>query len=469
MSSTPTTMTALNAPTPSPARTLLDAAGLAFLLTGFLGRLPAAMNQLGMLLIVSASGRGLGLAGSTVAAVGLGTAAGAPLVGRLADRIGPVRVLAGAMTLQTLALAGVLASLTRGWSGATVLACAALLGAANPQAGSVARACWSALARRGDPARTLRTLRLGLGFETAADETSYVIGPVAAGALVTLLGAEGAVGALMVSTLAGEGLFALWLARHRDAHPALGGARTEDMNDLRGSAVSRPSQNGRDAAPHGVRTAADHTGAAGAVGSASAGCGATARPPSPPTARSSSPLAPAWGQLAPVLAVVAAVGVVFGSTQTALTAVHTAAGTPGLTGPVYGSMGVTSALAGLVAPSLRASERIRIAVGGSLVLVCSALLMAVPPTAVTVLLVLAMGAGVGTTLATAYTLVEAAAPAGGVTGVMTVAATCNVLGVSAGSLVTGAIGTHLHLANLPAVVAGAVVSLVALGALRRRS
>ena len=69
-----------------PLRALVQAAGGSFLALGFLGRLPAAMNQLGMLLIVSASGRGLALAGSTVAAVGLGTAAGAPLVGRLGRR-----------------------------------------------------------------------------------------------------------------------------------------------------------------------------------------------------------------------------------------------------------------------------------------------------------------------------------------------------------------------------------------------
>lgn len=410
--------------TPSPARTLVSAAGPAFLVTGFLGRLPAAMNQLGMLLIVSASGRGLGLAGSTVAAVGLGTAAGAPLMGRLADRVGPVRVLTGALTVQTLALAGVLASLHLGWSGAAILACAALLGAANPQAGSIARACWSALARGGDPARTLRTLRLGLGFETAADETSFVIGPVTAGVLVTLLGAQGAVGALMATTVLGEGLFAVWLA----AHASL-------WRGPSGPAGTAPIPGADDAAA------------------------------------SSRPLTPAWGRLVPVLVIIAAVGVVFGCTQTALTAVHTAAGTPGLTGPIYGAMGVTSALAGLVAPSLRVSEGVRIAVGGTLVLACSALLLTVPPTPLTLLLVLVMGAGVGTTLSTAYTLVEAAAPAGAVTSVMTISATCNVLGVSAGSLTTGMIGTHLHVANLPAALAGAVVSVTALtglGALRRR-
>ena len=45
----------------SSARTLLEAAGLGFLVCAYLGRLPAAMNQLGLLLVVSAAGRSLAL------------------------------------------------------------------------------------------------------------------------------------------------------------------------------------------------------------------------------------------------------------------------------------------------------------------------------------------------------------------------------------------------------------------------
>ncbi len=385
----------------------MQAAGGSFLALGFLGRLPAAMNQLGMLLIVSASGRGLALAGSTVAAVGLGTAVGAPLVGRLVDRLGAVRVLTCALVLQSVALAGVLACLHAELPNALILVFTALLGLANPQAGSIARACWSAIARADVvPARALRTIRLGLGFETAADETSFVVGPVAAGALVTLLGAQGAVLALLALTVLGEGAFAWWLARR----PAL----------------ARPHQGD-------------------AAGS--------------PQARSRTP----WAVLAPVLVTIGAVGVVFGTTQTALTAVYTAHGTPELTGPVYGSMGITSALAGMVAPSLRTGALTRTALGGLLVLICSAVLTTVPATPLTLAMILLMGAGVGTVLATSYTRVEAVAVSGRVTSLMTLATTCNVLGVSLGSVVTGALGANLHHANLPAVAAGAVMLALAVG------
>ncbi|WP_305142958.1 hypothetical protein [Kocuria marina] len=66
---------------PEPARdslSLATAGGWPFLITALVGRLPAATVQLGLLLYVSGAGLGLGLAGITVAAAGLGSAVGAP-------------------------------------------------------------------------------------------------------------------------------------------------------------------------------------------------------------------------------------------------------------------------------------------------------------------------------------------------------------------------------------------------------
>ncbi len=372
------------------------------------------MNQLGLLLIVSAQGRGLALAGSAVAAVGVGAAVSAPVVGRLIDRFGPVRVLCAAMLLQVTGLAGVLVALRQGWSGPVVLACAALVGLANPQTGSVTRAIWSALSRREkDPGRGLQIVRGGLGLESAADEVSFVVGPVSVGALVTLLGGMGATVALAVTTVVGEGMLVAWLARHPGMLTSAG----------------RPDPAGAPAAKAPVE-----------------------KTPAPATA---------WGSLAPILLAIVAVGAVFGTTQTALTAVHTAHGTPGLTGPVYGAMGVTSALAGLVSPALRYSPGTKVTVGGLFVVLSSSVLMTVPSTPVTVAVILLMGAGVGTALVTAYTLLEAQAVDGRLTSLMTYGATATVLGVSAASVLTGLVGENLHMGNAPGVAAGLV--LVGLG------
>ena len=408
----------------SSARTLLEAAGPGFLVCAYLGRLPAAMNQLGLLLVVSSAGRSLALAGAVVAAVGLGTAFGAPLIGRLHDHLGAWRVTSGVLLIQTAALVLVWCAVSRALPDWVILAAGAVMGMANPQAGSVARAVWSSIARATDqPARALRIIRIGMGWETAADETSFVVGPVAAGGLVSLLGAQGTVVALAALTLAGEGLFVAWLLVHHDA----GHSETD-----RGSRGEHARDRARPAAPGTV-----------------------------------------VGEMLPVLVVIMGVGVVFGTTQTALTSVHAAHGTPGLTGPVYGSMGITSALVGLASPGLRVGRLRKTALGGIVILLCSLALMGVPSAIATEAVILCLGAAVGMTLVTCYSRVEELAPAGRVTGAMTVASTGNVLGVSLGSLVTGAIGGDLHLGYLPAAVAGACMVVVARGeagraGLRRR-
>lgn len=382
----------------SAPRELLQAAGPTFLLLGFCGRLPAACNQLGMLLIVAAAGRGLTAAGAAVAAVGLGTAAGAPLIGRAVDRFGPIRVISAALVLQALSLLGIIAALTTHASTGILLSCAALLGAANPQISSIARACWSGIARQQElPASAARLVRLGFGFETAADETSFVIGPIVAGMLVTLLGPLGAATALLASTVLFEGVFALWLSRHKNLHR------------------------------------------------------------SPQIPQQVSHAKPQTRVLLPALLTIFATGMVFGATQTALTAINQSVGLAALTGPMYGAMGVTSALAGLFAPALLWGWRSKLLLGGSLILLCSGVIALLPGAWLTLLFILLMGAGIGINLTTAYTAIELAAPNGRVTSVLTLGATCLVLGVSTGSLTSGALSTNLHLANTAAVLAGFLV------------
>lgn len=389
--------------------TLIRAAGASFLIIGFLGRLPAACNQLGMLLIVADSGLGLAAAGTTVASVGVGTAIGAPLIGRAVDRFGPIRVVTTAMALQTLALAGVITVLHTGAPLWILFAVAALLGAANPQAGSIARACWSSIARtHKDSATSLRTLRQGFGFETAADETSFVVGPIVAGLFVTTMGAQGAAAALLACTLVFETAFVLWLATHRTIHHGRSGTAET---------------------PHASIN---------------------------------------YRSLLPFLGTVFATGMVFGATQTALTAINQAAGHESLTGSMYGALGVTSALAGLVTPSMPWAWTRKLVLGGAVVAVCSALIATVPGPVAIVGLILVMGAGVGNNLSTAYTELEKKAPAGRITTVMTTGATCLILGVSGGSIVAGFMGESLHTVNVAAIVAGGLIMAIGLGAYVRK-
>lgn len=359
---------------PAAGLSLTAAAGLPFLVTAFIGRLPAATVQLGVLLYVSGAGLGLGLAGVTVAAAGLGSAAGAPVVGRLVDRFGPLPVVLCASVVQLLGLGGLLAGVVHHAPPAPILACAAVIGAANPQVGAIARAHWSALARRrGQPALIGRAL----GYETACDETSFVLGPVVAGALVGLLGPDPALISLMVWVFVGQGCFVAYLLAHRTEH---GGAT---------------------------------------AGLTASGRGARIR----------------IRRVLPPMVVCFCVGTVFGSTQTVLTSLNAMRGTEAATGVIYGCMGVGSALASLAVSRLpeRIPLAVRVAGGAVLIGVTCLALLPLPGLLAHAVLYAVIGMGVGAMLVSSFTRGERVAPSHRIASVMTWLTTCLVLGVSFGA------------------------------------
>ena len=382
-----------------PARTSLVAAGgLPFLITSLVGRLPASTLQLGLLMFVTASGLGFGLGGLTVAAAGLGTAFGAPVVGRLVDRIGAFPVVAAAIVLQTLGLVGVLLAVQFAPNPALIVACAALIGAANPQIGPVARGRWSTLAReRNQP----DLIRLAMGYEGACDEAGFVVGPAAAGLLVGILGPVPALIVLIVFVWVGEGVFLAHLIVHRDDWRPAASAST-------------------------TRT----------------------------TARMDA-LVLAW----PLLACLS-VGMVFGSTQTALTAAHAAAGTPGLTGLVYGCVGIGSAIVSiLIVRLVPVRLGTRIGVGGIVVAGASLAMMQVGSPAASALVAVVVGAAVGAIVVSAFAAIERIAPTARINQAMTFGATSLTLGVSAGALLAGNLVDVPAFGFVPAVAAGLIAVL----------
>lgn len=397
--------TASSAAPPATDLSLVTAGGLPFLVTSFIGRLPAATVQLGLLLYVSGAGLGLGLAGVTVAVAGLGAALGAPLIGRLVDHLGPLPVVLGASAVQLAGLGTLLAVVLHDAPPALVLACAAVIGAANPQVGAIARAHWSGLARR---RRQPALIGRALGYETACDETGFILGPVIAGLLVGLLGANSALIALMAWVLVGQGCFVGYLLAHRSEHNA---ARVEPV-------------------------------ASGGIGRIRI------------------------SRVVPPMLVCFCVGTVFGSTQTALTAINAARGTEASTGIIYGCMGVGSAFASLVVSRLprRISLAARVAAGAIVIVVTCVALLPLPGSLAHALLFVVIGLGVGTMLVSAYTRGERVAPSHRIASVMTLLTTCLVLGVSFGAALGGVLSgrpEHGYMLTLAAAATG-VLAAVAL-------
>lgn len=392
-------------PRPQTEHSLPSAAGWPFLVTAFVARMPASMVQLGYLMVLAADGRGMAVAGLAVAAAGLGTAIGAPVVGRLVDRFGPLPVLAGATLLSLLGQVAFTLLLVRDAPSWPLLACAALVGAANPQVGPVARSRWSQLATRlGAPHLVSRAL----GYEGMVDEVGFVVGPIVASLLVSLAGAVPATICIAVATLVLQGAFLVHLSGDRE------GWRVQ----------------------HGDRGPVDPNRHLGV------------------------------GVIWPMLATLG-VGTLFGATQTGLTALFELRGTPELTGLVYGCVGIGSGIASLVGGRL--PERIPVwtrVVAGATAMGLGALgLMALPPAGIAAVVAVLGGAGAGICLVSSFAWMERIAPRHRMATMMTVLATCITLGVSGGAAVAGRLaGVPAH-AFWPVFAASVLAGLGALGML----
>jgi hypothetical protein len=143
--------------------------------------------------------------------------------------------------------------------------------------------------------------------------------------------------------------------------------------------------------------------------------------------------------LAGLLLAMAAIGLVFGSSQTGVAARLDGLGSDGLTGPVYAMMGVGSAVAGLLTTRLPRGFGLapRIAAGGAGLVVAGLLLAwATAPLALAGAC-LVSGIALAPSLISSYALAERAAPQGWGTTMMTALSTANVVGVAAGAAVAG--------------------------------
>jgi MFS family permease len=156
------------------------------LLAGFAGRLPSAMVPLALLLMVQQQTGSYAIAGLASATLGIASAAMAPVLGRLADRRGPRRILLAQAALYPLLL-GLLVAVTLGGARvAVVVAASALAGASTPLVSGTVRALWS----RTDP----RSRPAAYALDATTTELVFVVGPAMVAALSFLASPAWAVG-----------------------------------------------------------------------------------------------------------------------------------------------------------------------------------------------------------------------------------------------------------------------------------
>ena len=143
-------------------------------------RLPVAMYPVALVLLTSLRSEGYGLGGALTAGYIIGTAAGNPLLSRLADRLGQRAVLLPAAAVHAAAVCVLLSAVSSGRHTVVLVAAAVVIGLSFPPVGALVRARWATLLTAFP-----HGLTTGLAVESTVDEITFVVGPVVATALAT--------------------------------------------------------------------------------------------------------------------------------------------------------------------------------------------------------------------------------------------------------------------------------------------
>ncbi len=392
-------------------RSLIHHTGLWYFPVAFVARLPFAMMTVGVLALVVAVRGSVALGGLTSAAVGLGVVIAGPVLGDLADRFGQRRVLVPVGLANGILLSLFPLVVAASSADALLLASAAAIGLTGPQTAAMSRSRVMALiGERVDPERRERAFSRAMAYESAADETAFVIGPFVVGLLAAVIAPWAPIAGAAVLSFVFVTAFAL--------HPT-------------GRAVPERSER---AAMAPVREL----------------------------------LHP---RLLVLVASVFGVGLFFGSTLTSLTAFMEAQGAPEAGALLYGVMGVGSAVLALAVAALpaRFSLRWRLVAFAS-ILTASAGAYTVGGSVPTVTLVLClMGIGVGPSLVTLFSLAGHRAPRGRTASTMTVLASALTLAQALASAVTGAVAEQISVETamlFPAVAALLVLAMAGVNAAR---
>ncbi len=402
--------------TTADSRSLISLTGWGLYPVAFIARLPFAMMVVGVLsLVVDVTGS-VRLGGLTSAAVGIGVVAAGPFVGAAVDRFGQRRILVPLGVGNGILLALFPLVLVAGRGEAAVLALAVAIGLSAPQASAMSRSRLMAIVRTRIAAdRRSRTLSRVMSYESAVDETAFVIGPFLVGVLAALIAPWAPIAVAALLSLVFVTAFAL--------HPS----------------------------------------------------GRTAVGPQPAGTVVRAPLSALFsGRLLVLVGATAGVGMFFGSTLTSLTAFAQSRAEGVEAGLLYGLMGIGSAALALGVALLppRFALRHRWLVFAGVLSASAAGYAAASDLSAVVAMLLVMGLGVGPVLVTVFTVAGERSPLGRTATTMTVLGSALTLAQALSSAMTGAIAESgdVDLAMLlPLVSASGVLTLGAVNvAIERR-
>lgn len=197
-------------------RRLFSLTGVGYIVIAFLGRLPLAMSQMGVLMFIAGRTGSFGAGGTCAGALAIANAVGAPAAGALADRLGqrPIVLVQSLLGATGLAVVVGIGESGAGWGWAALASAAA--GLMLPQVGPLARVRWRPVIARHHAGQ--RLLDTAFSYEGSADEATFVLGPALVGILAAIIDpAVALIGAVVILALFGS-----WFALHPTAlmaHP----------------------------------------------------------------------------------------------------------------------------------------------------------------------------------------------------------------------------------------------------------
>ncbi|KRA37274.1 MULTISPECIES: MFS transporter [unclassified Nocardioides] len=353
-------------------RQIFTPATALFSLTGLVARLPISMVGLGIVLLAEHETGSYGFAGSVSAVALIANALFAIPQGRLLDRLGQSRVLPAVITVWGVGLVLAMGSLRWDWPVWTTYACAAVAGAALPSVGTCVRARWShTLADR--PER----LHTAFSFEAVADETVFLVGPIAVTLLATAVHPLAGLGAALVAGVLGTYAFSAQRATEPPAHPP---------------------------------TATDGV-----------------RPPIP------------WTAIAPLTVVAGALGILFGAAEVVTVAFADEQGHKSAAGFLLAVWALGSLVAGVVSGAItwRRGPLFRLRLGAFGMLLAMAPLAVVPSLPVMGAVLLIGGFAISPTLIATMSLAEQVLPSARLTEGMAVIGTGLAAGLAPGAAIAG--------------------------------
>ncbi|GAA3341214.1 MFS transporter [Curtobacterium pusillum] len=386
-------------------RSLVAHAGRWYFPVAFIARLPFAMMVVGVLTLVVAARDSVALGGINSASVGIGAAVFGPMVGAAADRFGQRNVLVP-VGLVNAVLLGLFPFVVEGSApDVAVLAMAFFIGASAPQVAPMSRTRLVAIiGQRMAPARRDKVLSGTMAYESAADETVFIIGPFLVGILASAIAPWVAVAGASALTF----VFVTAFALHPTGKLVVG--RHEEL-------VQAPAR---------------------------------------------ELLSP---RLVVVVVGILGVGLFFGSTLTSLTAFMETYGEPSQAGLLYGLMGIGSAGLALGSAAFPRAFGLgwRWLVFG-VVLLGGAVAFSQAGSVVAVGVVLAvMGVGIGPTLVAQYSLGSDRSPVGRSATTMTILGSAVIVGQSIASAITGDVAEQ-HGASAAMLLSAASAAVVVLAA-----